>query len=104
MGVFCYSPRMTISSPATDPKTLQRARAAHLRDLLEPWSLRRLEARTGIGRGKLETRLNGGTELAMSDIEVLAPVIRMTPEELFAELRAVEVNQAQEGRNPRPNG
>jgi hypothetical protein len=82
---------MSDSKLDTDPKALQRARAAHLRDLLEPWSVRRLEARTGIGRGTLQTRLAGQTELAMSDIELLAPVIRMTPEELFAELRSVDV-------------
>jgi transcriptional regulator with XRE-family HTH domain len=71
-------------------KTLpQLARAAHLRELFEPWSLRRLEARTGIGRGTLQGRFNGTRALTMSDIEVLAPVIRMKPEELFAELLAV---------------
>ncbi len=77
-----------IASSAT-AEALQQARAAHLRYLFEPWTLRKLEARTGIGRGKLETRFNGKTELTFSDIEVLAPVIRMKPEELFAELLAV---------------
>lgn len=80
---------MTSSSTAK-AEDLQVARAAHLRELLEPWSLRRLEARTGIGRGTLQGRLNGTTALTMADIELLAPVIRMTPQELFAELLAVE--------------
>lgn len=67
---------------------MQYARAARLRYLFEPWSLRKLEARTGIGRGTLQGRFNGATPLSMSDIEVLAPVIRMTPVELFSDLLA----------------
>ena len=78
-----------MSTLAINGGDLQAARAAHLRDLFEPWSLRRLEARTGIGRGTLQTRLNGTTAITMADIEILAPVIRMTPTELFAELLAI---------------
>jgi transcriptional regulator with XRE-family HTH domain len=74
----------------TDPKAIQRARARFLRELFEPWSLRRLEARTGIGRSTLQSRLNGETAITMADIEILAPVARMTPEQLFTELREVE--------------
>jgi hypothetical protein len=80
---------MTNIATSTTADAIQRARAAHLRDLFEPWSLRRLEARTGIGRGVLETRLKGATALTMADIEILAPVIRMTPQELFSELLAI---------------
>lgn len=72
------------------PEDTQHERAAHLRDLLEPWSLRKLEARTGLGRTYLAGRLNGDQALSISDIEVLAPVIRMTPDELFAELLSVK--------------
>lgn len=60
-----------------------------LRELIEPWSLRKLEARTGVTRSAWQTRLNGETALSISDIEVLAPVIRMTPSELFDELMSV---------------
>lgn len=88
------------NAPQIDPKALRQARAAHLRDLLEPWSLRRLEARTGIGRGTLETRLSGRTELAFSDIELLAPVIRMTPAELFDEILKVELPGVDSNHEP----
>ncbi len=80
---------MTNVVPSTTADAIQHARAAHLRDLFEPWSLRKLETRTGIGRGVLETRFKGTTALTMADIEILAPVIRMAPEELFAELLAI---------------
>lgn len=84
---------MTTPTLATDPKRVQYARAAHLRELIEPWSLRKLEARTGISRSVWATRLNGETALSISDIEVLAPVIRMTPSELFSELLRVSDNE-----------
>lgn len=77
---------MTSAARNTTAEDLQLARASHLRELFEPWSLRKLETRTGIGRGTLQGRFNGTTALTLSDIEVLAPVIRMTPEQLFLEL------------------
>lgn len=79
----------TITAHPTNEQA-QHARAAHLRDLLEPWSLRKLEARTGLGRNYLAGRLNGDQALSISDIEVLAPVIRMSPAELFAELMHID--------------
>ena len=57
--------------------------------VVAPWSLRKLESRTGLGRNYLSTRLSGTVALSISDVEVLAPVIRMTPAELFAELLTV---------------
>lgn len=81
-----------MSNLAISGEDVQAARAAHLRELFEPWSLRRLEARTGIGRGTLQTRFNGTTAVTMADIEILAPVVRMTPVELFSELLAVTPN------------
>ena len=44
-----------------DPRAIQRARAKHLRDLFEPWTYRKLEARTGIGRSTLQSRMTGET-------------------------------------------
>lgn len=81
---------MEEKSSAYSANAVQAARAARLRELIEPWSLRKLEVRTGIGRTALDQRLKGKTPLTMPDIEVLAPVIRMTPQELFAELLAVD--------------
>ena len=60
--------------------------ARHLRDIFEPWSLRRIEARTGLGRGYLAARFNSTAALMLPDFEVLAPLVRMTPVELFTEL------------------
>lgn len=74
----------------TQAEEIQAARAAHLRELFEPWSLRKLATRTGLSKGVLEYRFSGKAELSISDIEVLAPVIRMTPEELFIELLNVK--------------
>lgn len=83
---------MINAAPSTTSDAIQLARAAHLRDLLEPWSLRRLEARTGLGRGTLQGRLNGNTAITFDDVVILAPVIRMSPEELFVELLSVQVD------------
>lgn len=79
----------------TDPQALRLARAQVIRDLFEPWTYRKLEARTGISRTAIAARWTGQTELSIADVEVLAPVIRMTPAELFAELM-----NAQPGQNP----
>lgn len=87
---YWYARNMEASKSADSANALQVARAARLRELIEPWSLRKLEVRTGIGRTALDQRLKGKTPLNMSDIEVLAPVIRMTPAELFADLLAVD--------------
>ena len=83
-----------------DPRAIQRARAKHLRDLFEPWTYRKLEARTGIGRSTLQSRMTGETALTLSDFEVLAPIIRMTPEELFAELRAIQLPELDSNQQP----
>jgi hypothetical protein len=81
----------------------------HLRNLLDPWSLRKIQARTGIGRNAMKARFDGSTPLGMGDIELLAPLVRMTPEELFAELRKVglphlDSNQEPIGSQPGPLG
>lgn len=81
---------MSITADTADRKALQRARARHMRDLFEPWSYRKLEAKTGLGRTVLQSRFTGETALSMPDIEVLAPIVRMTPAELFDELLKVE--------------
>ena len=86
---------MSTNAHGYSPTDTQHARAAHLRYLLEPWSLRKLEARTGLGRNYLAGRLNGDTAISIADVEVLAPVIRMTPEELFLELLAQTENPHQ---------
>lgn len=92
-----------------DPTAIQRARANHLRDLLDPWSLRKIQARTGIGRNAMKARFDGSTPLGMGDIELLAPLVRMTPTELFTELLKVELphldsNQEPIGSQPQPLG
>lgn len=81
---------MAVGPTATQ---IQYARATWLRDqlLAERWSLRKLEAATGIKKGAIARRFAGHTELSVSDIEVFAPLLRMNPEQLFARLRAVEV-------------
>lgn len=90
---------MTNIATGTAALVVQHARADRMRDLLEPWSLRKLEARTGLGRNYLQSRLNGTTALSISDVEVLAPVIRMTPGDLFAELMSINDETA-----PTPKG
>lgn len=91
---------MSNALTAYDAKLIQRARAKHLRDLFEPWTYRKLEVRTGIGRSTLQSRMTGETPLTMSDIEVLAPVVRMTPEELFAELMKVKLPEVDSNHQP----
>lgn len=98
---------MTDTATRSSATDLQLARAERLRDLIEPWSLRKLESRTGLGRNYLSTRLSGTVALSISDVEVLAPVIRMTPAELFAELLTVGNDENAptpkgEGANLRP--
>lgn len=93
-----------MNQPEIEATERQHARAAYLRELFEPWSLRRLEARTGIGRGTLQTRFNGSTALTVDDIEILAPVVRMTPEELFSELMKVSPEPAAAGGRPTIGG
>ena len=91
---------MTNTATGSSATDLQLARAGRLRDLIEPWSLRKLESRTGLGRNYLSTRLSGTVALSISDVEVLAPVIRMTPAELFAELLTVGNDE----KAPTPKG
>lgn len=81
---------MSNPNAAATPEELQRARARHLRELLEPWSLRKLAVRTGLSKGVVDSRLSGETPLTMSDVEVFAPVLRMKPEDLFSELLTVK--------------
>lgn len=91
---------MSNALESQDAKTIQRARAKHLRDLFEPWTYRKLETRTGIGRSTLQSRMSGDTAVTLSDIEVLAPVIRMKPEELAAELLAVKLPEVDSNHQP----
>lgn len=81
---------MTNATPLHDPIEVQRARAAHLRSLFEPWSIRKLATRTGLSKSVVASRLSGETPLNQPEFEVLAPVIRMTPMELFEELLSVD--------------
>ena len=67
-----------------------RARCLYLKDLLEPWSIRRLAARTGLSKSAVESLYAGTRDLSMADIELVAPVLRMAPVDLFTELLAVE--------------
>lgn len=83
-----------------DAKSIQRARARHLRELFEPWTYRKLEARTGLGRSTLQSRMTGETPMTMPDFEVLAPVIRMTPEALFAELLKIKLPEVDSNHQP----
>lgn len=100
MVVYWYSDGMSTAPETATAKEIQRARAKYLRDLFEPWTYRKLEARTGIGRMALQARLTGETALTVPDLEVLAPVIRMTPEELFAELLAVKLPEVDSNHQP----
>lgn len=79
----------------------QQWRAAHMRDLFEPWSLRKLQAKTGLGRTMLQQRFNGVTAFSLEDLELLAPLIRMTPAELATELLGIP-NNPPETKDPRP--
>ena len=97
---YRYSEGMSNALTAYDAKLIQRARAKHLRDLFEPWTYRKLEVRTGIGRSTLQSRMTGETPLTMNDIEVLAPVVRMTPEELFMELMKVKLPEVDSSHQP----
>ena len=91
---------MSNALESQDAKAIQRARARHLRDLFEPWTYRKLETRTGIGRSTLQSRMSGETAVTLSDIEVLAPVIRMKPEDLAAELLAVKLPEVDSNHQP----
>ena len=82
---------MSFTQPqAASPIEVQHARAARLRELFEPWSHRKLATRVGLTRSIIASRMAGDTPLTMPDIEVLAPVIRMSPAELFIELEAIK--------------
>lgn len=81
---------MSEINPAASPEDIQRARGEWLKKALidnERWSLRKLETATGLGKGKLALRFNGQSAISVSDVEVFAPLLRMTPEELFKNLR-----------------
>ena len=91
---------MSNALDTNDGKAIQRARARHLRELFEPWTYRKLEARTGLGRSTLQSRMTGETALTMADIEVLAPVIRMSPEGLFAELLKIKLPEVDSNHQP----
>jgi|GEM_PF-7093484 len=86
-----YATDMSNAQYQSDADGIQRARARHLRELFVPWTYRKLAARTGLGRSTLQSRLTGETSLTLPDIEVLAPVIRMTADELFSELVRVKL-------------
>lgn len=71
-----------------------------MRDLFEPWSYRRLEGRTGLGRSSLQTKFGGSVPFTLGDIEILAPIVRMTAVELATELYSIHETQ----KTPTANG
>lgn len=81
---------MGLKNQATD-EAAQQARAKYLDDALreERWTYRKLEARTGISKSVIASRLTGTTPLLMSEVEIFADVLRRNPVELFATLHAI---------------
>jgi transcriptional regulator with XRE-family HTH domain len=55
----------------------------------ERWTYRKLEARTGISKSAIASRLKGETELMFGEVEIFADVLRRNPVELFAALLAL---------------
>lgn len=66
-------------------------RGHRLRELLKAqrWSVNAAAIETGISRSTLYERVKGVSTLQFHEIELLAPLARMTPVELFSELLAV---------------
>lgn len=84
---------MSEITPAASPAEIQRARAAYLREILHPWSIRKLATRTGLSKAIVESRLNGSQALTIDDLRVIAPVAHKSPEMLLSELLAVDPRQ-----------
>lgn len=80
---------MNITALKTSFDPTQEARAAFMRDLFEPWSYRKMETRTGIGRSSLQSKFAGHVGFSLSDIEALAPLVRMSAAELAIELFSI---------------
>lgn len=81
---------MSEINPEPSPAEIQKARAAYLREILHPWSIRKLAARTGLSKAIVESRLNGSQVLTIDDLRVIAPVAHKSPEALLSELLAVD--------------
>lgn len=52
----------------------------------ERWTFRKLEARTGIKKGVISSRMRGVTPLTIEEVQVFASVLGRNPVELYAEL------------------
>lgn len=68
------------------------ARCMHMKEMLFPWSIRKLATRTGLTKAAVESIYAGMRDISMSDVEVIAPVLRMSPGELFDELLQVKID------------
>lgn len=83
---------------------INAVRGHRLRELLkaERWSLNAAAAEVRMPKSTLYERVKGSSALLVEDVERLAPLVRMTPAELFAELLAATDNQGEspDGNEP----
>ena len=68
----------------------------------ERWTRRKVAMAIGATPTYINARMNGQVDLSFSDIEVIAPLLRMTGAELFVALQDVEVSPAPQN-DPDPN-
>lgn len=63
-------------------------RAARLDDLFtdERWSSREIAAKTGLVHTYVQRRRNGASAISLEDLDVFAPLVRMSPVELHVYL------------------
>lgn len=94
-----------IRPDATDG--VHAVRGNRLRELLkaERWSLNAAAAEVHMPKSTLYERVRGSSPLLFDDVERLAPLVRMTPVELFQDLLNAKENpqQSPDGGNPGGN-
>ena len=86
---------MTIQQ-ADAPINLRERRARALDRMLEAerWTNRKAASALGLTHTYVGRRRNGELDLTFADVEMFAGLLRLTPEQLFAELRAAAFDPA----------
>lgn len=77
---------------AVAPTELRERRAAALDDMFESerWTNRKVAAALGLTHTYVGRRRNGELDLTFADVEMFSSLLRRSPEQLFADLRAAE--------------
>lgn len=83
---------MSLQQSAPNSSAPRALRAAVLDRLLEEerWTSRKAATALGLTHTYVGRRRNGEQDLTFEDIELFASLLKLTPEALFAELRAAE--------------